>query len=75
MDLTETILGLAVCAVLLTVAVALDRRPNRPGKFNYILLMIITLTACLLPSRHLLSLLRWIPGSRSALAIRAAGRI
>jgi hypothetical protein len=58
MDLTETILALGTCAVLLAVAVVLDRRPYRPGKRNYIPLMIICLAACLVLGRHLLSLIR-----------------
>jgi hypothetical protein len=57
MNLIETILALAACAVLLFVAVALDRRPYRPGKLNYIPLMVITLAACLMLGRHLLTLI------------------
>jgi hypothetical protein len=44
--------------VLLIVAILLDRRPYRPGKLNYIPLMIITLGACLVLGRHLLTLIR-----------------
>ena len=58
MDLTETSVALGTCVVLLIVAVVLDRRPYRPGKLNYIPLMIICLAACLLLGRHLLTLLR-----------------
>ena len=58
MDLTETILALSACAVVLIVAVVLDRRPYRPGKLNYIPLMIICLAACLVLGRHLLTLIR-----------------
>jgi len=58
MDLTETSVALGTCVVLLIVAVVLDRRPYRPGKLNYILLMIICLAACLVLGRHLLSLIR-----------------
>jgi hypothetical protein len=58
MDLIETIIGLAACAALLIVAILLDRRPYRPGKLNYIPLMIITLGACLVLGRHLLTLIR-----------------
>ena len=58
MDLIETIIGLTACAVLLIVAILLDRRPYRPGKLNYIPLMIITLAACLVLGRHLLTLIR-----------------
>jgi hypothetical protein len=58
MDLTETIFGLGVCTALLAVAIVLDRRPYRPGKRNYIPLMIICLAAFLVLGRHLLSLIR-----------------
>jgi hypothetical protein len=58
MDLTETTLAFGVCAVLLAVAVVLDRRSYRPGKRNYIPLMIICLAACLVLGRHMLTLLR-----------------
>jgi hypothetical protein len=57
MDLTETSVALGACAVLLIVAVVLDRRPYRPGKLNYIPLMIICLAACLVLGRHLFSLM------------------
>jgi len=39
MGLTETSLALAGCALVLGVAIILDRRPYRPGKLNYIPLM------------------------------------
>jgi hypothetical protein len=58
MDLTETTVALSTCVVLLIVAVVLDRRPYRPGKLNYIPLMIICLAACLILGRHLLTLIR-----------------
>jgi hypothetical protein len=58
MDLTETIVTLGACTVLLIVAIVLDRRPYRPGKPNYIPLMIICLAACLVLGRHLLTLTR-----------------
>ena len=58
MDLTETITALGACGALLIAAVVLDRRPYRPGKRNYVPLMIICLAACLVLGRHLLSLLR-----------------
>jgi len=47
MGLTETIAALAVCVLLLALAIVLDRRPYRPGKLNYIPLMIVCLAACL----------------------------
>jgi hypothetical protein len=58
MDLAETSVALGACAVLLIVAVVLDRRPYRPGKLNYIPLMIICLAACLVMGRHLLTLIQ-----------------
>jgi hypothetical protein len=58
MDLIETTLALSACAVVLIVVVFLDRRPYRPGKLNYIPLMIICLAACLVLGRHLLALIR-----------------
>ena len=58
MDLTETSVALGACVVLLIVAVVLDRRPYRPGKLNYIPLMIICVAACLVLGRHLLTLIR-----------------
>jgi len=58
MGLTDTVLALGACVVLLVVAVVLDRRPYRPGKLNYIPLMIICLAACLVLGRHLLTLIR-----------------
>jgi hypothetical protein len=58
MGLIETIIGLAACVVLLIFAILLDRRPYRPGQLNYIPLMIIALAACLVLSRHLLTLIR-----------------
>ena len=58
MGLTDTVLALGACVVLLVDAVVLDRRPYRPGKLNYIPLMIICLAACLVLGRHLLTLIR-----------------
>jgi len=58
MDLIETTLALSACAVVLIITVVLDRRPYRPGKLNYIPLMIICLAACLVLGRHLLALIR-----------------
>jgi hypothetical protein len=43
MGLTETSVALAGCVLVLVVAITLDRRPYRPGKLNYIPLMIIAL--------------------------------
>jgi hypothetical protein len=52
----ETSAALGACLFVLIVAVVLDRRPYRPGKLNYIPLMIIALAASLVLGRHLLSL-------------------
>lgn len=57
MGLIETIAALAVCLFVLAVAIVLDRRPYRPGKPNYVPLMIICLAACLVLGRHLLALI------------------
>ena len=57
MDLGETSAALALCVIVLAIAVALDRRPYRPGKRNFIMLMIIALAASLILARHLLTLL------------------
>jgi hypothetical protein len=45
--------------LLLIVAIVLDRRPYRPGKRNYIPIMIIALAASLVLGRHLLSLMAY----------------
>ena len=55
MDLTETSVALAGCFLVLVVAIILDRRPYRPGKLNYIPLMIIALAAILVLGRHLVA--------------------
>ena len=57
MGLTETSIALAACVLVLAAAVILDRRPYRPGKLNYILLMIVALAASLVLARHLLGLI------------------
>ena len=57
MGLIETSAVLAGCVLVLIVAIILDRRPYRPGKLNYIPLMIITLAAILVLGRHLLTLI------------------
>jgi hypothetical protein len=53
----ETSAALAACLLMLAVVVALDRRPYRPGKRNYIPIMIIAVAASLVLGRHLLSLM------------------
>jgi hypothetical protein len=55
MGLTETGAALAGCVLVLVVAIILDHRPYRPGKLNYIPLMIIALAAILVLGRHLLA--------------------
>jgi hypothetical protein len=57
MGLTETSVAFAGCVLILVVAIILDRRPYRPGKLNYIPVMIIALAAVLILGRHLLALL------------------
>jgi flagellar biosynthesis protein FliQ len=57
MSLTETSVALAACVLVLVIAIILDRRPYRPGKLNYVPLMIIALAAILVLGRHLLGLL------------------
>jgi hypothetical protein len=57
MRLTETSIALAGCALVLAIAIILDRRSYCPGKLNYIPLMIIALAAILVLARHLLALL------------------
>ena len=56
MSVIETSAALAACLLMLAVVVALDRRPYRPGKRNYIPIMIIAVAASLVLGRHLLSL-------------------
>jgi hypothetical protein len=50
--LTETSVALAVCVLVLVVAIILDRRPYRPGKLNYIPLMIIALATIFVFGRN-----------------------
>ena len=57
MGIIETSAALSACLVVLTAAVVLDRRPYRPGKRNYIPIMIIALAASLVLGRHFLSLI------------------
>ena len=57
MGIVETSAGLAASVVVLVIAIVLDRRPYRPGKPNYIPLMIISLAAGLVLGRHLLALI------------------
>ena len=57
MGVIETSAALGACLLVLVVAVALDRRPYRPGKRNYVPIMIIAVAASLVLGRHLLSLM------------------
>jgi hypothetical protein len=57
MGLVATAAALAASLALLGLALALDRRPYRPGKRNYIPLMILSLAAALALARHMLALL------------------
>jgi hypothetical protein len=55
--MVETSAALGACLLLLTGAIVLDRRPYRPGKPNYVPVMIIALAASLVLGRHLISLI------------------
>jgi hypothetical protein len=55
--LIETSAALGACLLVLSGAVVLDRRPYRPGKRNYIPIMIVALAASLVLGRHLLALI------------------
>jgi len=57
--LIETSAALGACLVVLIVAVVLDRRPYRPGKRNYVPIMIVAVAAILVLGRHLLSLMAY----------------
>ena len=57
MGMIETSVALGACLLVLTVAVVLDRRPYRPGKRNYVPIMIVALAASLVLGRHFLSLI------------------
>ena len=59
MGVIETSAALGACFLVLTVAVALDRRPYRPGKRNYVPMMIIAVAGILVLGRHLLTLLTY----------------
>jgi hypothetical protein len=51
----ETSAALTAGLLVLAMAVALDRRPYRPGKRNYVPIMVIALAASLVLGRHLLT--------------------
>jgi hypothetical protein len=56
-DIFETTAAFGACLLVLAVSVVLDRRHYRPGKRNYIPVMIIALAVSLVLGRHLLALL------------------
>ena len=58
MGVIETSAALGACLLVLVVAVALDRRPYRPGKRNYVPMMIIAVGILVL-GRYLLSLVAY----------------
>jgi hypothetical protein len=60
MGIVETSAALGTCLLVLIVAIVLDRRPYRPGKRNYIPMMIMALAASLVLGRHLLSLIAYM---------------
>jgi hypothetical protein len=55
--LVATAAALAAALAVLAAAVLLDRRAYRPGRANYVPLMIVALAASLVLARHLLALL------------------
>ncbi len=57
MGIVETSAALGACLLVLTAAIILDRRPYRPGKYNYIPIMILALAASLVLGRHLIGLI------------------
>ena len=59
MGIIQTSIALGGCLLVLIAAVAYDRRPYRPGKPNYIPIMIIALAASLILARHLVSLIAY----------------
>ena len=60
MGIIETSAALGACLLALAVAIVLDHRPYRPGKRNYIPIMIISLAASLVLGRHLFSLIAYM---------------
>ena len=56
MGVPLTAVALAAAIGVLAGAVFLERRPYRPGKFNYIPVMLVCLVAILILVRHLLGL-------------------
>jgi hypothetical protein len=62
--------ALGACLLVLAVAVVLDHRPYRPGKRNYVPIMIVAVAGILVLGRHLLSLIvaTWIEAGTRELA-------
>jgi hypothetical protein len=58
-EVIETSAALTACLLVLAVAIALDRRPYRPGKRNYAPIMIVAVAASLVLGRHLLRLMAY----------------
>ena len=57
MGIIQTSAALGASLLVLTMAIVLDRRQYRPGKRNYIPVMIIALAASLVLGRHLIGLI------------------
>jgi hypothetical protein len=57
MDLNNTVAGLAAALSVLGLAIWQDRRPWRPGKANWVPLMIVAMVAAMALLAHLGALL------------------
>ena len=57
MGIVETSAALGASLLVLMVAIVLDRRPYRPGKRNYVPIMIVSLALSLVLLRHLIGLI------------------
>lgn len=57
MTFVETSAALGASLFILAAAIVVDRRPHRPGKRNYVPVMIIALAASLVLARHLMTVL------------------
>lgn len=57
MTFVETSAALGASLFILAAAIVVDRRPYRPGKRNYVPVMIIALAVSLVLGRHLMTLL------------------
>ena len=56
MSLTETSVAIVACLVVFSVTLFLERRPYRPGKFNYHFAMLVLLITGLVLGRYMLEL-------------------